>query len=346
MKKSIRLSLVFAAGLAAAALVRADAPAPGEYVVQKPIHIGGPGRWDYAVVDAAAHRLYVTRTTHTQAIDLATGKVVLDIDGQKGSHGTAVVPRLGRGFITDGKAGNIVIFDLKTGDVLGHAAAATDADGTIYDAGTDRVLAGCGDANQLAVLDPAADPATAKAELIDLGGSPEFLAADGHGKAYVNLNDKGEVAVVDLRAKRVIARYPTGADSEPTGLAIDPVKGRLFVGCRNKKLVVLGTVDGKVLAELPIGTGNDACGFDPGTGDAFASCGDGTVTVAREASPGTFAVAQTVHTPRGARTMAVDPTTHVLYLPTAEFGPAATGSRPAAKPGTFMVVVVAPAGGK
>ena len=284
----------------------------------------------------------MTRSTHSQAVDLATGKVLFDVPGQKRSHGIVAVPSVGRGYITDGGAGTIVVFDLKTGDVLGNVAAADDADGEFYDKGTNKVLATCGDAGVMAVLDAAADPKSAKADTVDLGGKPEFLAADGKGMAYANLEDKSQVAVVDLKTMKTTAHWGLGTGTSPAGLAIDAEHGRLFVGCHNQKMVVLDTKDGTVLAELPIGKGNDACGFDPGTGYAFASCGDSTLTVAKETSPGKFEVVQTVTTPRGARTMAIDPATHTVYLPAAEFGPAKAGERrPTPKPDSFMVAVVA-----
>ncbi len=343
MRSLIGLSLALAGGaVLSVSIARADdAPVAGSLAVQKTVKIGGEGRWDYVSVDPAAHRLYVTRSTHTQVLDLETDKVILDVPGQQRAHGAVAVPAVGRGFITDGKAGTIVIFDLKTGEVLGSAAAAEDADGEIYDAGSNKILATCGDAGVMVAIDPAVDPKAAKAESVDLGGKPEFLAADGDGKAYVCINDKSQLAVVDLKTMKATAHYPIGSGTGPTGLAIDAKNGRLFVGCRNQKLIVLNTADGKVLAELPIGKGNDACAFDPGSGTAFASCGDGSLTVVKETVPGTFAVIQTVKTPKGARTMAVDPTTHLLYLPTAEFNPAQPGERrPMPKPDSFQIVVV------
>jgi DNA-binding beta-propeller fold protein YncE len=338
------LSLAFLAGFSSILLVHADdAPASGPFAVEQTFKIGGDGRWDYASVDSGEHRLYVTRSTHSQAIDTLTGKVVLDIAGQQRSHGIVAVDSVGRGFITDGKAGTIVIFDLKNGEVLGNAAAADDADGEIYDVGSNKVLVTCGDAGVLVALDPSVDPKAAKVELADLGGKPEFLAADGKGNAYVCMNDKNVIAVVDLKSMKVTARYAIGSGTGPTGLAIDAKNGRLFVGCRNQKLIVLSTVDGKLLAELPIGRGNDACGFDPGTGEAFASCGDSTTTVVKETSPGRFEITQTIKTPANARTLAVDSATHTIYLPTAEFPPAQPGERrPTPKPDSFMIVVLAP----
>jgi DNA-binding beta-propeller fold protein YncE len=338
--------LFFAAALGAVVILlpvaRADDTAKTQYAVQKTLPIGGDERWDYALFDPSTQHVFVTRVTHTQEIDPATGKVVHDITGQKHSHGTAVAPALNRGFITDGDDNSIVIFDLKTGEVLGNAAAGEDADGIVFDAGTNKVLAGCGDAQKLAVLSADADPKAAKADLVHLGGKPEFIAADGAGKAYVNINSKNEVAVVDLKTLAVTAHWPTGTGTKPTGLAIDPKVHRLFVGCRNQKMIVMSTDDGHVIAELAIGRVNDACQFDAGTGEAFASCGDGTLTVADETSPGKFNVTS-VQTKQGARTMALDPATHTIYLPTAEFGPPVDGGkRPAPKPGTFMIVVVSP----
>ena len=338
MKTSTRTALALAAGLLLTAPL---ALAADPYTVGTPIHLGGPGRWDYATVTDG--RLYMTRSTHSQVVDLATGKVLFDVPGQKRSHGIVAVPSVGRGYLTDGGAGTVVVFDLKTGAVLGNVAAADDADGEFYDAGTNKVLVTCGDAGVMAVLDAAADPKSAHADTVDLGGKPEFLAADGKGMAYANLEDQSQVAVVDLKTMKTTAHWSLGTGTSPAGLAIDAEHGRLFAGCHNKKLVVLDTRDGKVLAELPIGSGNDACGFDPGTGYAFASCGDSTLTVVKETSPGKFEVVQTVKTPRGARTLAIDPATHTVYLPTAEFNPPQPGERrPTMKPDSFMVAVVAP----
>ena len=316
--------------------------AAADLSVTRSIHVGGPGRWDYVTVDPATHALYVTRSTHTQVIDPDAGKVVADIAGGEGLHGTALVPSAGRAFVTDGKAGKLLVIDMKSHALLGTIEAADDADGTIYDAGTDRVLVSCGDAGQMLVLDPHAELATAKVQKIDLDGKPEFLAADGKGRAFVCLEDKSLIAVVDLKAMRVTERWSLGSGTSPAGLAIDQKNGRLFVGCHNEKAIVLNTADGKVVAELPIGKGNDACVFDPGTAHAYASCGDSTLTVIGELTSGTPGVLQTVQTRPGARTAAVDPGTHTLYLPTAEMQPAVNGKRPSAKPDTFFIVVVSP----
>jgi DNA-binding beta-propeller fold protein YncE len=274
-------------------------------------------------------------------IDTASGKTVADFSKTKRSHGVALAPEAGRGFVTDGGAGDVVVFDLKTYAVLGTVAAADDADGIIYDPSSKRVLVSCGDAGALVSIAPDVDPKTGKADAaIPLGGKPEFLAASGDGTVYVNLVDKNEVAVVDLKAQKVTARWSTAPGTGPTGLAIDRKGGRLFVGCRNKKLIVLDTKDGgKMLADLPIGSGVDASGFHDGV--AFASCGDGTLTVARETSPQKFEVVQTVNTAPGAKTMAVDHRTGTVYLPTADMQAAANpNGRRTPVAGSFKVVVV------
>jgi DNA-binding beta-propeller fold protein YncE len=313
--------------------------AQSAWKVSKTLHIGGEGGWDYVTVDPSGHRLFVTRTTHTLILDADSGKVLGDVPGQKTAHGVAIVPKLNRGFITDGGGnGAVIVFDLKTYSVLGKLVAVPDADGIIYDQGTDRILISAGDSNSLLAFGPDIDPQNGKIDApIPLEGAPEFLAADGQGKAYVNLEDKNVVAVVDLNARKVIARWPVAPGGQPVGMSMDPKQHRLFIGCRKpQQLVVMNTENGKVEASLPIGAGVDATTV--ADGQAFASCRDGSLTVAALKN-GKLELDQTVKTPEGARTLAVDRTNHRIYLPTAEFEPATTG-RPKAKPGTFMIVVV------
>lgn len=326
-----RLSIVLALAL--------PLSAQSGWQVLRTFHVGGEGGWDYVTVDAPNHRLFVTRSSHTLAIDADSGKVLGDIPGQKGSHGVALVPSVGRGFITDGGGtGSIVVFDLKTYAVLGHIAAMPDADGIIYDSKTNQVLAVSGDGGALMTFRPDIDPKAGKLDPpIQLGGKPEFLATDSAGKAYVNLEDKGLVAVVDLNSRKVVARWPVAPGSHPVGMAIDGNTHRLFIGCRNpQKLIVMNTSNGAVEADLPIGAGVDATGFNKG--EAFASCRDGSLTVATQQG-GKWTVEQVVKTPDGARTMGIDPQNGHIYLPTAELEPATSG-RPRPKPGTFMIVEV------
>jgi DNA-binding beta-propeller fold protein YncE len=314
------------------------ARAQGQWAVENTFHVGGDGGFDYITVDAQTHRLYVPRSTHTMVLDADSGKVVADIAGQKHNHGVALAPELGRGFISDG-AGSIVIFDLKTNAVLGTVTAKDDADGIIYDKSTGLVLVACGDAGVLVTLKANADPKTAAIDApIELGGQPEFLASDGAGKVYVNLENKDQVAVVDLNARKVLARWPVAPGGTPVGMSIDTAKHRIFVGCRKpQKMLVMSTDDGKVIADLPIAAGVDATRWDGH--QAFASTREGKLSVAEE-KDGKFEITQTVTTGLGTKTMDVDSGARKIYLPTAEFEEAKPGERGKAKPGSFMVVVV------
>jgi DNA-binding beta-propeller fold protein YncE len=335
----LTLSLVFIAGSFAQAQPSASPPAASRYRVTQTYRVGGTGGWDYLTVDPQQKLLYVPRGTHTMVVDAASGKTVADIPGQQENHGVALVPSAGRGFISDGEDASVTIFDLKTNKVLGKVRAADDADCIVYDPDCGKVLVSCGDAEAMVVISPDVDPRTGKADAtVALGGKPEFLAVD-QGKIYVNLEDKDQVAVIDSHTMKVIHKWPTAPGGAPTGMSIDPVHHRLFVGCRKpQKLIVMSADDGKVLAGLPIGAGVDATRFD---GDIFASCRDGTLAVARETAPGKFAIVQTVATRPGARTMGLDPTTHTLYLPTAELP---GGNDGMSRPGSFMILVVRAAG--
>jgi len=250
---------------------------------------------------------------------------------------------LNRGFITDGGGnGSITIFDLKANAVLGVITALPDADGIIYDEGTDRILVSAGDSNSLITFKPDIDPKSGKIEApIALGGAPEFLAADDAGKVYVNLKDKDVVAVVDLKTRKVIARWPVSPGGSPVGMAINTKGHTLFIGCRKpQKMIVMSTENGRVLNDLSIGSGVDATSVRGS--EAFASCGDGTLAVISQSSDGKYEVAQSVQTARGAKTMGIDGTTGKIYLPTMDFEDAKPGAsgRPKAKPGTFKILVV------
>jgi hypothetical protein len=313
--------------------------AQGTWAVEKTFHIGGEGGMDYITLDAKNHRLYVPRSTHTMVIDADSGKTIADIPGQKHNHGVALAPDAGRGFISDG-AGSIVIFDLNTNAVLGTIAARPDTDGIIFDKASGLVLTVSGDDGILMTLKPGVDPKAGSIDApIELGGKAEYLASDNAGKVYINLEDKNQVAVVDIKARKVLAHWPVAPGGSPVGMSIDTAKRRLFIGCRNpQKLIVMSTDDGKVLADLPIGAGVDATKYDGH--EAFASSRDGKLAVAGEVASGKFEIVQTVTTAVGAKTMDIDPEAHKIYLPTAEFEEAKPGARPAPKPGSFMIVVV------
>ncbi|HZZ38111.1 MAG TPA: YncE family protein [Acidobacteriaceae bacterium] len=336
----MRIQTVALAVISAALAGVAPVGAQTQWKVTKTFQVGGEGGWDYVTVDAAHHRFFVTRSTHTQAIDEKTGKVLADIPGQVRSHGVALAPKLGRGFITDGGgSGAILVFDTNTYQVLGKLATMPDSDGIIYDAATDEVLAVSGDGGALMTFKPDIDPKNGKIDPpIDLGGKPEFLAADGTGKAYINIEDKDLVAEVDLRTRKVLARWPVAPGRHPVGMAIDAKAHRLFIGCRNpQKMIVMSTEDGKVVAALPIGAGVDATAALGS--QALASCRDGSLTVI-DGKAGQYSVAQALKTAEGARTMGLDAMRREIFLPTAQMEPAAAGQRPTMKPGSFEIVVV------
>jgi DNA-binding beta-propeller fold protein YncE len=348
MEKSMWRVFIFAIAIVAVAATAADAAGSSDrpYKMAASFRVGGDGGWDYPTLSPDGHLLYVTRTMHTMVVDVATGKVVADIGGQQRSHGVALVPDAGRGFISDGKAGAVQIFDLRSNASLGRVPAAADADSIVYDPGGKRVLVFCGEAHQMVALAPDVNPTTGKASAtVDLGGSPEFAVADGNGKVFVDIADKDEVAVVDTRAMKVVARWATGPGRRPTAISMDRATRRLFVGCRNKILVVMNADDGKIIAEFPIGAFVDAAAFRAGL--VFASCGDGTLTIFREVSADKFEPAQVLKTELGARTMAVDAGGAMIYLPTADLNfPAGSGGasgqhpRPVPVPGTFRILVV------
>jgi hypothetical protein len=317
------------------------------WAVEKELKIGGEGAWDYLTVDPKTHRLFVPRSTHTMVIDADSGKTLGDIPGQKIAHGVAIVPEVGRGFISDGGGdGAVVVFDLTTYAVLGKIVAQPDADGIIFDPGSGLVLVVSGDNGVLMSFKPDVDLKNGKIDApIDLGGAPEFLASDGAGKLYVNLMDKDVVAVVDLHERKVVARWAVAPGGSPVGMSIDTKTRRLMIGCRNpRRLIVMSTDDGKVLSDLPIGERVDATKVE--NGQVFASCRDGSLSVAREQAPGKYEIVQVVKTHVGASTMGIDSSTHRIYLPAAEFEDSKDGpkARPKPKAGTFMIVVVAPQG--
>lgn len=316
----------------------AEAP----YAVVTRLPVPGDGRWDYCLVAPDGHALYLPRSTHTQIVDPATGAVLHDLLPTPGVHGVALVPALERGFTSNGGDGTLTVFHTRTGSILGTVHGVEDADGILAEPATQQILTCCGDADALVSvpwnLDPSSPPAPVRTPL---GGKPEAAAADGHGLVYVNLVDRAAVAVVDARTHAVTATWSIAPGAQPTGLGYDPVTHLLFVGCRNHRLVVLDATHGTVITQLPIGAGVDACAVRGA--EAFASCGDGTLTVVHIDGPAAVHVAQVVPTDVGARTLAVDPTSDAIYLPTAQVAPGTTTGphhRPTYVPGTFHVVVV------
>ncbi len=316
------------------------------YHATNKITLGGEGGWDYLALDSAARRLYVSHATKVLVVDVDAGKVVGEIPNTSGVHGVAIAPDLGRGFTSNGRDATVTIFDLKTLKEIGSAKTGGNPDAILYDPATKHVFTFNRTRTAAEASATVIDAATgAVIKTIMLGGRPEFAVTDGKGEIFVNLDDKNEVAVIDAHKLEIKVRWSLAPGDGPSGLAIDLKKRRLYAVCGNKKMIVLDANTGKLLAEVPIGSGTDAAAFDPGTGLAFSSNGEGTLTVVREHAPGKFST-ETVKTQTGARTMTLDPQTHRLYFSTAEFGPPPAPTterpnpRPIAVPGSFMVLVL------
>ena len=329
-------AIVVSKTLAAEQRVAAASPAPGPsgYHLLKKIPLGGEGFWDYIIFDSPTRRLFISRGTKVVVLDVDSGKTVGEIPNTDGVHGIALASDLGRGFTSNGRAGTVTIFDLKTLQVIGSVQAGTNPDAIIFDPASKRVFAMNGRSKDVTAIDAATGKVVGT---IPVDGKPEFAAADGAGHVYVNIEDKSEEQQIDSQNLKVTATWPLAPCQEPSGLAMDTANRRLFAGC-DKLMAVIDANTGKVIAAPPIGEGVDANAFDPGTGYAFASNGgSGTLTVVHEDSPDKYSVVEDVPTQAHARTMALDAKTHEVFLVTADFGPAPAATADNAHPRPTMV---------
>src|SRR5271154_2988118 len=315
--------------------------APPTYKVVNKIKVGGAARWDYAYLDSANHRLYVSHGTQTEVIDTASDKLVGTIPGTNGVHGIAIAGDLGKGFTSDGTDNDVTVFDLKTIKVLSKIKTGQNPDAIIYEPVSHRVFTFNGRSKDSTAID--AKTGDVITSSIPVGGKPEFAQIDGKGHLFANIEDKNEIVEMDAKNALVSKRYSIAPCDSPSGLVIDP-KGRLYSVCENKMMIVSDPAAGKVLATPAIGGGPDGVAFDDGY--AFSANGqDGTITMVGETSPGKFEPVSTIQTQRGARTIAADQKAHKLYLPAAEYGPPAESKdgkkgRPQALPDSFQIVVV------
>lgn len=312
----------------------------GPYKFAREIAIGGEGGWDYASVDAAAHRLYVSHATKVVVIDTQANKVVGEIPDTPGVHGFAVAADLGRGFASNGRENKASIVDLKTLKLIQKVDTGENPDAILYEPGRKEVYTMNGRGKSSTVFDAQTGKVVAT---IPLEGKPEFAQADPKaGKVYVNMEDLNAIKVIDTATHKVTATWPIAPGESASGMAIDLANHRLFIGCDNKLMLMIDNTNGKVVYSTPIGAGVDSNWFDPDTRFAFSSNGEAaTVTIAHEESPGVLKVVQTLKTKRGARTMALDPITHTIYLAITDYEPQPAGSTGRAKPiaGTFRVLV-------
>lgn len=330
--------LVFASLLAAAATPH--------YHVVRHIAIGGQGGWDYLTVDAAAHRLYVSHSDRVNIVDTSSGKVVGEIANTQGVHGIAIAPALHRGFVSAGRTNSVTIFNTETLATIGEVKTGERPDAILFEPSTSRVFTFNAGTKNTTAIDAATNKVLGE---IPLDGKPEFAQADGKGHVFVNIEDTGEVAELDAKALKEVRRWKLTGCTEPSGLAIDRAHHRLFSGCDNQVMAISDSASGKLVTTVPIGEGVDGNAFDPAYGLAFSANGQsGTLTVVKEESPSKFVVVENAPTARGARTIAIDETTHHLFLPTAKFGPppAPTTERPNPRPSivpdSFEVLELAP----
>ena len=335
----VRLASLSSALLCAAFTLALSAHAQSTYKVLDQWKLTDAGFWDYLLVDSPAHRVYITRGDHVDAVDTTSGKLLGSITGLHGTHGVALNPDGKVGYISDGGGNAVVVFDRSNFSTVATIPAGTNPDCIIYEPSTNTVWAFNGRSHDITVIDAASQKVVAT---IPVPGKPEFAVADRKGNVYNNIEDKSEIIKVDARSHQVTATWPSGCDS-PSGLAMDIPGNRLFPVCDGKKMSVIDAGSGKLLANPEIGDGPDAARFSPQHKLAFASCGEGVLSVV-DAS--TYKTIETLPTKRGARTMAYDPGTDRIYLVTADFGPrpAATAEnprpRPTMIPGSFEILVV------
>jgi len=331
--------------LLGAGLSVARAPEGGYHLLKKyglGAAPGGKEYWDYISFDKASRRLYVSHNTELKVVDAGSGAIVGSIADLKRMHGTALVSELGRGFISDGGADEVVMFDMKTLKVMGHIKTGGNPDCIIYDSASKHVFAFNGKTDDASVIDPATATVVAT---IPMGGRPEYAVTDGQGTIYDNIEDKNEVAVIDTRSNTVKARWPIAPADGATAIDLDVQHHRLFIGGRNKVLAIMNVDSGKIVQTFPIGAGVDTNIFDPDSGSLFVAVREGILHVFHEDSPDKFSLVEEAKTEFGARNMALDPKTSTLFLSSADFAPAGqpTADQPNPQPtpvsGTFRLLV-------
>ena len=336
------VALIAATGFPAANAMAAAA-SPSATVIVERFALGESGGWDDLAVDPVAHRLYLSRSDRVMIVDTIDGKLVGEVPDTNGVHGIALVPDRHVGFTSNGKADTVTVFDLATLKPLGVIkVTGSNPDAIVYDPATQRVIAFNGHSANATVIDAGSRSVVGT---IALDGKPEFARADGRGKVFVNIEDKGELSEIDPKAATVVATWSLPGCEDPSGLAIDVAHRRLFSACDNGRMAVTDADTGKHVADIPIGAGPDGAAFDPARGLVYSSNGkDGTLTVAHEVDADRYSVVATIPTQKSARTMVLDETTHRMYLPAAEFAPlpenAPPHTRPPMKPDTFVVLVV------
>jgi DNA-binding beta-propeller fold protein YncE len=336
-----KLALIAALGVLASGGVAFGAPKP-PYALVKSIPLGAPDKWDYVVFDGQGERVYVAHADRLAVIDAKTDALLGNIDGiAGGTHGTGLSDATGQGFTDDGRNGLAIAFDLKTLKITRRIVADKDADAIATDKATGHVFIVEGDPGAMTVIDPKTDTAVAT---IKVGEGMEYATGDDHGTIYVAGNGNKDLVRIDARTNTVTARWATPDCASPHGLAYDPAGRRLFMGCLNAKMMVVNASTGAVVAELPIGHGNDAVAFDSKRRRVFATNGlEGTISAFQQTSPDAYVALAPIVTAVSGRTMAVDSATGRLYVAAADTDPPASpGGRPRPRPGTLRLMILEP----
>jgi DNA-binding beta-propeller fold protein YncE len=309
--------------------------AQSNYKIVNKISLPGEGFWDYISVDEVNGKIYTSHSAMVQVVDIKTGKQIGEIPDTKGVHGIAIASELNKGFTSNGRDSSVTVFNLKTLEKLTNIkVTGQNPDAILYDSYSKQVFTGNGGSASFTVIDAVNDKV---AGTIALDGKPEAIVSDGKGKIYVNIEDKSAINVIDVTSLKVINRWSVEPGEEPTGLALDNQNHLLFSAC-DKLLVVSNAETGKVITTVPIGEGCDGAAFDPFNKRIYTSNGEGTMTVIQEENGNSFKVLETIPTQASARTIALNKTTHHIYMPAATLEPAAEGSRPKTKPGSFVIL--------
>ena len=311
----------------------AHAAAPSLKEVAR-IPVGGEARWDYLTIDSAAHRLYVSHATQTEVIDTQTNRLVGTIADTAGVHGIAIAADLGLGFISDGKADAVTVFELASLKVRTSLHVGSNPDAILYDPASHRLMTFNGKSKDVTLIDAVHGSVIAT---VAAGGKPEFAQPGADGLVWFNVEDTNEMAALDPAQGKIVRRVALAPCDSPSGLAVD-AQHRHYAVCENRQMAIVAP-DGRVLGRPPIGAGSDGVAWMDGA--AYSANGqDGTISVVRETTPGHFTTTETIPTAPGARTIAADPATHRLYLPTADLQPAVAGARRAGVPGSFYILVL------
>jgi YVTN family beta-propeller protein len=310
------MKLVVASAVAICGLLAAPA-VPSGYQVVEQIALPGAGGWDYLTVDAGARRVYISHATRVEVLDADTHKSAGTIPNTLGVHGIALAIDLGRGFISAGKSDSVVVFDLKTLNVITQVKTGKKPDAIVFDPATNRVFAMNGGSDSTTAINAADGSVVAT---IDLGGGPEFSVADGAGNIWVNLEDKNELVEINSKSLKISNRWPVAPCASPSSMAFDATNRRIFIGCRNHLMAVANADTGKIVASYPIGDHVDASAFDPQTRLVFNSLGEGSIAVFRQDSADQYTALEAIPTSQGSKTMALDTKMHRLYVPSMRAG--------------------------